>query len=107
MLPNRPLHTAALNGYPLNIKTLFEAGAKLGARNFFMRTALHHAANEGELEAAQMLIELCAPDRKDGSVLETTLGEKEQPLLGTELKDDGEVDGNSMLRLCLASTVHF
>lgn len=44
-----------------------EAGAKLDARNYYMKTPLHFAAIEGELEAAKALLQHCSPDEQETS----------------------------------------
>lgn len=80
----RPLHIAALNGHPHVVKTLCEAGARLDARNFYMKTALHFAAIEGELESAKMLIGLCSPAEKEA---EAPLREIEHPISGAGSED--------------------
>jgi ankyrin repeat protein len=96
----RPLHIAALNGHAVIIKTLFEAGAKLDARNFSTETALHVAADEGELEATQMLIELCGSDEEEASSSEESLRETEHLTSGAGSKNFSiEANGKCMLRI--------
>jgi ankyrin repeat protein len=100
LISRRPLHSAALNSRADIIKTLFEAGAKLDARNFYMKTALHVAAVEGGLEAAQMLIELCDSDEKEASSSEEPLRETEHLTSGAGSKNASiGANGKCMLRI--------
>jgi hypothetical protein len=93
----RPLHIAAFSGHPHVVKTLYEAGARLDARNFYMKTALHSAAIEGELESAKMLTGLCSLAEKGAKV---PLRAIEHPISGAGSEDVIiDVDKKSQLQV--------
>lgn len=55
-----PIHYAALHGYSECVETLFKAGANLNERDLFGDTALHIAAEYGDLKTISKLIEFDA-----------------------------------------------